>query len=77
MWYLADGEEWAVLAVPGSLVNISHTYHVLGKAALPTDMAINSLAFNLRTNSLLYTDSTCCKSFHFLETKSICNKYLV
>ncbi|XP_071551533.1 uncharacterized protein [Panulirus ornatus] len=52
------GEEWAVLALPGSLVNISHTYQVVNKTTLPANMAIDSIAFDAATSALLYTDKT-------------------
>ncbi|XP_045620966.1 vitellogenin receptor isoform X2 [Procambarus clarkii] len=54
---LEAGEEWMVMAWPGLLVNLSHSYQIVNKMKIPEWININSLEHNPLENNFLYTDT--------------------
>lgn len=54
---LLGGDEYVVAVHPGSILNMSHSFHLVEKVTMPSHVQFSSLEFAPESHHFVYADS--------------------
>lgn len=57
VFFLLGGDEYVVAVHPGSILNMSHSFHLVEKVTMPSHVQFSSLEFAPESHHFVYADS--------------------